>query len=234
MDRQLHPKKVCITLRADGVTLNFFGYRWSGMLLLHECTFWFGCKVINARFITSNSPVECLLSLSRILTKLFQSKSILVIFCSRFRSLGNSVMQAFWNSMWSCIVVLPNLYECPVATATSPILTCLSAQIITDTWLNSSICHSFNCANGTVIIFQFWTSLWEFLNPVLTALTWQLQQYTGKTSLWMSFTKCPYTYVKPTNTAVVIVQFCNTVPSSYLTTQDLCHTLVVWNRCGLC
>jgi hypothetical protein len=27
---------------------------------------------------------------------------------------------------------------------------------------------------------------------------------------------------------------CNTVPSSYLTTHDLGHTLVVWNHCGLC
>ena len=199
MDRQLRPKQVCMTLLADGMTLNFFAYRWSGMLLLHGCTFLFGWEVIDARFITSNSPVKCFLFLSLILTKLFQSKSILLTFCSGFRSMGNTVVQTFWNSMWSCIVILPNLYECPVATATSPILTCLSAQIITDTWLNNSICHSFNCANRSVIIFQFWTSLLEFLNPVWTARTWQLQQYTGRTSLWMSFTKCPFTHVKQTN-----------------------------------
>jgi len=216
------------------MTLNVFGYRWSGMLLLHGCTFWFGWEVVDARFISSNSPVKCLLSLSLILTKLFQSKSIMVIFYSGFKSLGNNVVQTLWNSMWSRIVILLNPYECPVATATSPFRTCLSAQIFTDTWLNSSICHSFNCANRSVIIFQFWTSLWKFLNPVETALTWQLQQYTGKTSLWMSFTKCPFTHIKQTNTAVVIVQFCNTVPSSYLTAKDFCHTLVVWNHCGLC
>jgi hypothetical protein len=145
---------------------NFFGYRWSGMLLLHGFTFWFCWEVIDAWFITSNHPVKCLLSLSLILTKLFQSKSILVIFYSGFRSLGNNVVQAFWNGMRLCIVILSKLYECPLATAKLRSLTCLSAQIITDTWLNSSICHSFNCANRSVIIFQFWTSLWEFLNPV--------------------------------------------------------------------
>jgi hypothetical protein len=95
--------------------LSFFGYIWSGMFLLHGCTFWFGLVVIDARFITSSSPVECLLFLSLILTKLFQSKSILVIFCSGFSSLGNNVVQIFGNSKWSCIVLLPNLCECPVA-----------------------------------------------------------------------------------------------------------------------
>ena len=65
------------------------------MLLLHGYKFLFGREVIDAWFITSNNPIKCLLSLSLILTKLFQRKSILVLFSSGFRSLGNNVVQTF-------------------------------------------------------------------------------------------------------------------------------------------
>jgi hypothetical protein len=52
-----------------------FGYRWTRMLPLHGCTFWFRLEVIKAWLITGNTLVECVLSFSRTATKMLQVKS---------------------------------------------------------------------------------------------------------------------------------------------------------------
>ena len=78
----------------DGTT-KIFGYRWTGMIPLHGFVFWFGSQVMDPWLITNNNPVECVFSLSLIVTEVFQSKPHSGHFVLRIHFSGNACCADF-------------------------------------------------------------------------------------------------------------------------------------------
>jgi len=85
---------VSIIWPVDRTTI-VFGYKWTGMLPLHGFVFWFRSEVMDPWLITSNSPVECVFSLSLIVTEVFQSKAHSGHFVFRIHFSGNACFADF-------------------------------------------------------------------------------------------------------------------------------------------